>query len=85
MQTKSKIQIIGEALNEAHMCKDSIMSLMDRYTIEDSIFVEKLHSVLYLIDKASPKLAHMSPSTSAITAMLFFTLIIYAFPVTNDG
>lgn len=39
MQTKSNIQLIGEICQMANNYKDSIDNLMEKYTIEDSIFV----------------------------------------------
>lgn len=39
MQTKSNIQLIREACELANGYKDGLMNLMEKYTIEDSIFV----------------------------------------------
>ena len=41
MLTKSKIQILNETIEYAGRYKDSIINLMERYNIEDSIFVYK--------------------------------------------
>ena len=39
MQTKSNIQLIKEAINLRNSFKDSLNNLMDKYTIEDSVFM----------------------------------------------
>lgn len=39
MQTKSNIQLIGEMCNIVSDYKDCLNDLMQRYTVEDSIFV----------------------------------------------
>lgn len=41
MQTKSNIQLIREACELANYYKDGLVNLMEKYTIEDSIFVYK--------------------------------------------
>lgn len=39
MQTKSKIQLIKEALAVANDYREGLENLMEKYTIEDSVFV----------------------------------------------
>jgi hypothetical protein len=39
MQTKSNIQLIREACELANYYRDGLVNLMEKYTIEDSIFV----------------------------------------------
>lgn len=39
MQTKSNIQLIREACELANNYRDGLVNLMEKYTIEDSIFV----------------------------------------------
>lgn len=41
MQTKSNIQLIREACELANYYKDGLVNLMEKYTIDDSIFVYK--------------------------------------------
>jgi hypothetical protein len=41
MQTKSNIQLIREACEYASNYKDALNNLMDKFTIEDSVFVCK--------------------------------------------
>lgn len=43
MYTKSKIQMIRESIEIANDYKDSLISLMDKYNIEDGIFIYKNH------------------------------------------
>ena len=38
MQTKSNIQLIKEAITLKNSLKDSISNIMEKYTIEDSVF-----------------------------------------------
>lgn len=38
MQTKSNIQIIRESITLKNSIKESLTNLMDKYTIEDSVF-----------------------------------------------
>ena len=38
MQTKSNIQLIKESITLKNSIKESLMNLMDKYTIEDSVF-----------------------------------------------
>ena len=41
MQTKSKIQLIRESLAMASDYREGLENLMNKYTIEDSVFVYK--------------------------------------------
>ena len=45
MQTKSNIQLIKESLHLKESIKDSISNIMEKYTIEDSVFT--WHNGLY--------------------------------------
>lgn len=38
MQTKSNIQLIRESLNLKEGFRDSVLNIMDKYVIEDSVF-----------------------------------------------